>query len=153
MNCVELKKKIFFEKPRKYNHIEDYEYCKFLYENAKRRKSIEGRESIIYEEESKFNNIHTFLRNIEKSGAFEYETNYAYQEDYSEVYWKNSKGSGNWDELLQARRQHRVHSSDNSDYSFWSLDASTGSNQNNSLSETSNYTELLRLQSRYFYVN
>ena len=100
-----------------------------------------------------------FLRDTEKSGAFDYEANYAYQEeDYSDVCWRNSRGSS-WDDLLRARRQHRVHSSDNSDYSFWSLDAtgtsrrsSTGSYQNNSFSETSNYTELLRLQSRYFYV-
>ena len=158
MNCVELRN-MFTEKPRKYNHIEDYEYCKFLYENAKRRKSIEGSQSTIYAEDGKFDNIHMFLRDMEKSGAFDYETNYAYQEeDCSDVYWRNSRGSS-WDDLLRARRQHRVHSSDNSDYSFWSLDAtgtsrrsSTGSYQNNSFSETSNYTELLRLQSRYFYV-
>ena len=160
LNCAELKN-LFMEKPKRdiaNNHIENYDYCRLLYENAKRRKSLERRNSNIDKEERKFNDVYTFLRELEVEGAFaddESDTDY-----YSDVYWTGRKSSGlGFGELIRARRQHRVHSSDNSDYSFWSLDGSvtsgygSGSGYNNSMSDPlmSNYSDLLRIQSKYFY--
>lgn len=163
LNCAEIKN-MFVEKPRKEittNHIENYDYCRLLYENAKRRKSFQNRNSNIYmKEERKFNDVYTFLRELEVEGAFEDDSS---DTDYSDIYWTGRKTSGlGIGELMRARRQHRVHSSDNSDYSFWSLDASVTSGYgsgsgyagvNSPMSDQlmSNYSDLLRIQSKYFY--
>lgn len=161
LNCTEIKN-IFVEKQKKggASHLEDYEYCRLLYENAKgnaRRKSLE-RNSAEHKQESKFNNIHLFLRELEDSGAFEEEEEWGSSSsgsgDYYDLCYSGGAASGlSYEELARARRQRRVHSSHNSDYSFWSLDTSRRSETADTAATEGNYSDLLRLQSRYFYVH
>ena len=160
LNCAEIKGK-FVESKKKLNknHIEDYEYCRLLYENAKRRKSLEGRNHFNRSQDNrKFADIHIFLRELETEGAFDYDA-YMLDSDYSEIWCGRSRGpsgasSLNDEDLILARRKQKVHSSQNSDYSFWSLNSSVVSRSNsfNNPGLESNYTDLLRLQSRYFYM-
>ena len=149
---------MFEEKPRKgrVNHLDDYEYVRLLYENAKgnaRRKSLE-RTSNVHSEEKKFADIHLFLREMEDNGAFD---NYAYDfngSEYSYHYSDSRRRSPglSFDEFVAARQQRRVHSSTNSDYSFWSLNSSAAGTNESMGEPASNYSDLIRLQSRYFYV-
>ena len=143
MSCVELRN-IFMEKKKKIsnNHLEDYDYCKLLYENAKNKKYSQRSNRSGSQEENRFENIYMFLRDMESGGAFqELETD---STNYYQSYQFNS-----WEE--RSRRQHEVHSAQNSDYSFWSLDEFSSSSS--FLSEsTSQYSDLLRLQSRHLYV-
>ena len=157
LNCTEIKN-MFEEKPRKgrVNHLDDYEYVRLLYENAKgnaRRKSLE-RTSNVHSEEKKFADIHMFLREMEVNGAFD---NYAYDSngsEYSSLYSDPRRRSPglSFDEFVAARQQRRVHSSTNSDYSFWSLNSSAAGTNESLAEPASNYSDLIRLQSRYFYV-
>ena len=162
LNCAEIRN-LFTDKPKKiaYNHLEDYDYCRLLYENAKRRKSLENNKTNVSSEVAKFNDIHQFLLDMKVNGAFEEDYSSGESDcDYSDVYWTQGRNN-HLEDILRLRRQNRVHSSDNSDYSFWSLDASAVSNRrtsnsftnyNISMTEHSNYSELLRVQSKYFYV-
>lgn len=162
LNCAEIKG-MFVESKKKINknHIEDYEYCRLLYENAKRRKRFDGRNYQHYtrsDSTRKFANIHMFLKELETEGAFDNDA-YMSDSDYSEIWCGRSEGSSRVssltnEELILARRKQKVHSSQNSDYSFWSLNSSIVSRSNsfNNPGLESNYTDLLRLQSRYFYV-
>ena len=135
MSCVELRN-MFLEKNKKipYNHLEDYDYCKLLYENAKIKKHSEKKILKRKKEENVFEDIYMFLREMESEGVFEeveVESNY-----YEEYRWEE-----------RTRQQHQIYSGQNSDYSFWSLD------ERSFLSDsTSQYSDLLRLQSRHLYV-
>ena len=111
LNCTEIKN-IFVEKQKKggASHLEDYEYCRLLYENAKgnaRRKSLE-RNSAEHKQESKFNNIHLFLRELEDSGAFEEEEEWGSSSsasgDYYDLCYSGGAASGlSYEELARAR--------------------------------------------------
>ena len=162
LNCIEIKN-LFIEDRKKINenHIEDYEYCRLLYENAKRRKSIEGRgQNKLRRSEAKFVDIHGFLSEMEIEGAFDNDA-YISDSDYSEIWCDaGSRGSSSFrrsssvsdEELMEARRKKRVHSSHNSDYSFWSLNSTLQSPVSNTSTYESNYSHLIRMQSRYFYM-
>ena len=140
MSCVELRN-IFLEKRKKipYNHLEDYDYCKLLYENARKKKSSQKKIQEVRREDNRFEDIQMFLREMESEGVFEEVEN---ESDYYEYYQLSS-----WEE--RSRQQHQVYSGLNSDYSFWSLDDWSPSNLSESISE---YSDLLRFQSRYLYV-
>ena len=135
MSYVELRN-IFLEKNKKipYNHLEDYDYLKLLYENAKIKKYSEKKTQKRNKDENTFENIYMFLREMESEGVFEeVEAESDYYEDYR------------WEE--RTRQQHQIYSGQNSDYSFWSLD------EQSFLSDsTSHYSDLLRLQARHLYV-
>ena len=135
MSCVELRN-MFLEKNKKipYNHLEDYDYVKLLYENAKIKKYSEKKTPKRNKDENTFEDIYMFLREMESEGVFEEveaENNY-----YEEYLWEE-----------RTRHQHQIYSGQNSDYSFWSLD------EQSFLSESiSQYSDLLRLQARHLYV-
>ena len=113
--------------------------AKFLYENARSKKSS-PKKAKDSRDENRFEDIHMFLREMESVGVFdEVETESDY---YYEFYQVDS-----WEE--RTRRQHCVYSAQNSDYSFWSLDDWTPSLLSDS---TSQYSDLLRFQSRNLYV-
>ena len=135
MSCVELRN-IFLEKNKKipYNHLEDYDYVKLLYENAKIKKYSVKKTQKRTKDENIFEDINMFLREMESEGVFEeVETESDYYEDYR------------WEE--RSRHQHHIYSGQNSDYSFWSLD-----DQSFLSDSTSQYSDLLRLQARHLYV-
>ena len=157
LNCTEIKN-MFEEKPRKgrVNHLDDYEYVRLLYENAKgnaRRKSLE-RTSSVYSEEKTFADIHMFLREMEGRGAFDNDSYHSNGSEYSSIYYDPLRRSPglSFEEFVAARRQRRVHSSTNSDYSFWSLNSSAAGTNESTAEPSSNYSDLIRLQSRHFYV-
>ena len=66
MSCVELRN-LFLEKNKKipYNHLEDYDYVKLLYENAKIKKYSEKKTQKRNKDENTFENIYMFLREME----------------------------------------------------------------------------------------
>ena len=92
-------------------------------------------------DENKFEDIYMFLREMESEGVFE-EVDSESESDYYEHHPLDS-----WEE--RTRRQHQVYSAQNSDYSFWSLDDWSSSFLSESVSQ---YSDLLRLQSRNLYV-
>ena len=142
MSCVELRN-IFLDKQKKipYNHLEDYDYCKLLYENARNKKYSQKNARNGTKDENKFEDIYMFLREMESEGVFE-EVDSESESDYYEHHPLDS-----WEE--RTRRQHQVYSAQNSDYSFWSLDDWSSSFLSESVSQ---YSDILRLQSRNLYV-
>ena len=181
LNCTEIKN-IFEEKPKKgrVNNLDDYDYVRLLYENAKgnaRRKSLE-KTSTVHSGEKKFADIHMFLRDMEVNGAFDNDAayiSYGHSEkkfsdihmflradinevfdsncsEYSSFYSDRHRSSPglNFDEFVAARRQQRVHSSTNSDYSFWSLNSSVAGARESLPEPSPSYADLIRLQSRYY---
>ena len=183
LNCTEIRN-LLEEKPKKgrVNNLDDYDYVRLLYENAKgnaRRKILE-KTSTVHSGEKKFANIHMFLRDMELNGAFNKDASYSpygYSEgrkfsnihmylraadnkevfesngsEYSSFYSGPHKSSPglNFDEFVAARRQRRVHSSTNSDYSFWSLNSTVASTRESLTESGPNYADLIRLQSRYY---
>ena len=132
---------MFLEKNKKipYNHLEDYDYVKLLYENAKIKKYSEKKTPKRNKDENTFEDIYMFLREMESEGVFE--------EVDSESEMNEHHPLDSWEE--RTRRQHQVYSAQNSDYSFWSLDDWSSSFLSESVSQ---YSDLLRLQSRNLYV-
>ena len=182
LNCTEIKN-IFEEKPKKgrVNNLDDYDYVRLLYENAKgnaRRKILEKTSTVHHSGEKKFADIHMFLRDMEVNGVFDNDAayiSYGHSEkkfsdihmflradinevfdsngsEYSSFYSDPHKSSPglNFDEFVAARRQQRVHSSTNSDYSFWSLNSSVAGTRESLAAPSPNYADLIRLQSRYY---
>ena len=138
LNCTELRN-MFEEKPRKgrVNHLDDYEYCRLLYETAKgnaRRKSVErSKEEVMMmmkeEEENKYSDIRVFLREMEETGVIDQQPNSDFSfysdprrlsptlPDFSFYSRRLSPLSpGLIEDFVAARRQQRVHSATNSDY-------------------------------------
>ena len=183
LNCTEIRN-LLEEKPKKgrVNNLDDYDYVRLLYENAKgnaRRKVLE-KTSTVHLGEKKFADIHMFLRDMEINGAFNNDASYSSYghsegnknynvrmflraadndevldsngSEYSSFYSNPHKSSPglNFDEFVAARRQRRVHSSTNSDYSFWSLNSSVTSTRESPTDSSPNYADLIRLQSRYY---
>ena len=92
MSCVELRN-IFLEKRKKipYNHLEDYDYCKLLYENARKKKSSQKRVQEGRREDNRFEDIQMFLREMESEGVFEeVETESDYYEYYQLSSWEEA---------------------------------------------------------------
>ena len=133
LNCTELLN-MFEEKPRKgrVNHLDDYEYCRLLYETAKgnaRRKSVErSKEEVVMmmkeEEENKYSDIRVFLREMEETGVIDQQpdsgSDFSFYSDprrFSPLSRRLPPLSpGLIEEFVAARRQQRVHSATNSDY-------------------------------------
>ena len=133
LNCTELRN-MFEEKPRKgrVNHLDDYEYCRLLYETAKgnaRRKSVErSKEEVVMmmkeEEENKYSDIRVFLREMEETGVIDQQpdsgSDFSFYSDprrlSPETLYSRRLSPGLIEEFVAARRQQRVHSATNSDY-------------------------------------
>lgn len=132
LSCVSSNKKKQVYKTT----LDDYEYCKILYENARSRK----KDSTTQQAKcvSKFENVQSLLQDmVAERKCFD---NGGYHEDDYDYVGSFSK---------------KIHSSKNSDYSFWSLDGAesftSSESESSSYGPTQMYSDLIRNQSKYFY--